>query len=82
MKAILLTLLLYALDTVIIGSIVGLIFVLGDELSNTFNNTCHNLFHSYLTGLMGYFIIDSILIKFREIYKYVEEQLNESNNQH
>lgn len=72
-KNIFLTLVAYALDVIVWGSIIGLIYVLGYFISNIFLGTDYNLLTSYLKGIATYWIFDSIAAKFREIYRMVIE---------
>jgi hypothetical protein len=73
MKIIILTIALYALDVIIWGSILGFIYVLGYFSSNMFLGTDYSLTVSYFKGLVTYWVLDSILAKFREVYKVVIE---------
>jgi hypothetical protein len=73
MKIIILTIALYALDVIIWGSILGFICVLGYFSSNMFLGTDYSLTVSYFKGLVTYWVLDSILAKFREVYKVVIE---------
>lgn len=73
MKIIILTIALYALDVIIWGSILGFIYVLGYYISNILLGTDYSLTASYFKGLVTYWVLDSILAKFREIYKRVIE---------
>ncbi len=66
MKNIFLTLVAYALDVIVSGSIIGLIYVLGYSISNIFLGTDYNLLTSYLKGIATYWLIDTIAAKFRE----------------
>ena len=72
-KIIFLTIVFYALDVIIWGSILGFIYVLGYYISNIFLGTDYSLTVSYFKGLVTYWVLDSILAKFREIYKMVIE---------
>lgn len=72
-KNIFLTLVAYALDVLVWGSIIGLIYVLGYLISNIFLGTDYNLLTSYLKGIATYWLIDTIAAKFREIYRRVIE---------
>lgn len=72
-KNIFLTLVAYALDVLVWGSVIGLIYVLGYFISNIFLGTDYNLLTSYLKGIATYWIFDSIAAKFREIYRMVIE---------
>ena len=69
MKIIILTIVLYILDVIIWGSILGFIYVLGYYISNILLGTEYSLTVSYFKGLVTYWVLDSILAKFREIYK-------------
>lgn len=73
MKNILLTIVLYVVDVIIWGSILGFIYVLGYYISNILLGTEYSLTVSYFKGLVTYWVLDSILAKFREIYKMVIE---------
>ena len=73
MKIIILTIALYTLDVIIWGSILGFIYVLGYYISNILLETDYSLTVSYFKGLVTYWVLDSILAKFREIYKKVIE---------
>ena len=73
MKIIFLTIVLYILDVIIWGSILGFIYVLGHYISNILFGTDYSLTVSYFKGLVTYWILDSILAKFREIYKMIIE---------
>ena len=69
MKNIFLTLVVYVLDVIVWGSIIGLIYVLGYFISNIFLGTDYNLMMSYFKGITTYWLIDTIAAKFREIYR-------------
>lgn len=69
MKIILLTLLVYILDILVHGSILGLILVIGYGIDELISDVDHNLLHMYLVGLAYYWLIDSIGAKFREEYR-------------
>ena len=71
MKTILLTIVLYALDIIIWGSVIGFIYVLGHYLSNIFLGSDYSLTTSYFKGLVTYWVLDTILAKFRESYNAV-----------
>ena len=73
MKTILLTIVLYALDVILWGSIIGFIYVLGHFSSNIFFDTNYDLTVSYFKGLVVYWVFDTIAAKFRETYKMVLE---------
>ena len=80
MKTILLTIVLYALDIIIWGSVIGFIYVLGHYLSNIFLGSDYSLTTSYFKGLVTYWVLDTILAKFRETYKMVIEDAKEMEN--
>ena len=73
MKNIFLTILVYVLDVIVWGSIIGLIYVLGYSISNIFFGTDYSLMVSYFKGVATYWLIDTILAKFRETYRMVTE---------
>ena len=73
MKNISLTLVAYALDVIVWGSVIGLIYVLGYFISNIFLGTDYSLLTSYFKGIATYWIFDSIAAKFREIYRMATE---------
>lgn len=73
MKNILLTIVLYAVDVIIWGSVIGFIYVLGHYLSNIFLGSDYSLTTSYFKGLVTYWVLDTILAKFRETYRMVIE---------
>ena len=73
MKNMFLTLVAYALDVIVWGSIIGLIYVLGYFISNIFLGTDYNLLTSYLKGIAAYWLLDTIAAKFRETYRMVTE---------
>ena len=73
MKNIFLTLVAYALDVIVWGSIIGLIYVLGYFISNIFLGTDYNLMMSYFKGIATYWLFDTIAAKFRETYRMVTE---------
>ena len=73
MKNIFLTLVAYVLDIIVLGSIIGLIYVFGYFISNIFLGTDYSLMMSYIKGIAGYWLIDTILAKFRETYRMVTE---------
>ena len=73
MKNIFLTLLVYALDVIVWGSIIGLIYVLGYAISNIFLGTDYSLIMSYFKGIATYWLFDTIAAKFRETYRMVTE---------
>ena len=72
-KNIFLTLVAYALDVIVCGSVIGIIYVLGYFISNIFLGTDYNLLTSYLKGIATYWLIDTIAAKFRESYRMVTE---------
>ena len=72
-KNIFLTLVAYALDVIVWGSVIGLIYVLGYFISNIFLGTDYNLMMSYFKGIATYWLFDSIAAKFREIYRMATE---------
>ena len=72
-KNIFLTLVVYVLDVIVSGSIIGLIYVLGYFISNIFLGTDYSLLTSYLKGIATYWLFDTILAKFRETYRMVTE---------
>ena len=71
LNIIFLTIALYALDVIVWGSILGLVYVLAYYISNTLLGTDYSLTISYFKGLVTYWVLDSILAKFREIYKMI-----------
>ena len=73
MKNMFLTLVAYALDVIVWGSIIGLIYVLGYFISNIFLGTDYSLMVSYFKGIATYWLLDTILAKFRESYRMVIE---------
>lgn len=73
MKNIFLTIVVYVLDVIIWGSIVGFIYVIGFYSSNILLGTDYNLITSYFKGIVVYWIADTIVAKFREAYKIVTE---------
>ena len=73
MKNIFLTLVVYVLDVIIWGSIIGLIYVFGYFISNIFLGTDYNLMISYFKGIATYWLFDTIAAKFRETYRLVTE---------
>lgn len=72
-KNIYITLILYIFDIIICGSLMGIIFVIGHFLSNCFGDTNFILWKSYLQGVLLYWIVDSFLSKFREVYREYRE---------
>lgn len=72
-KNISLTLVAYALDVIVWGSVIGLIYVLGYSISNIFLGTDYSLMMSYLKGITTYWLFDTIAAKFRETYRMVTE---------
>ena len=79
-KNVSLTIVLYTLDVIIWGSILGFIYVLGHYLSNIFLGSDYSLTTSYFKGLVTYWVLDTILAKFRETYKMVIEDTKEMEN--
>ena len=73
MKNIILTILVYVLDVIVWGSIIGLIYVFGYSISNIFLGTDYSLLTSYFKGVATYWLFDTILAKFRETYRMVTE---------
>ena len=73
MKNILLTIVLYALDVIIWGSIIGFIYVLGHFSSNILFDTNYDLTVSYFKGWVVYWVFDTTIAKFRETYRMVIE---------
>ena len=73
MKNILLTIVLYAVDVIIWGSVIGLIYVLGHYISNLLFDTNYDLTVAYFKGIIVYWVFDTILAKFREAYRMVIE---------
>ena len=73
MKNISLTLVAYVVDVIVWGSIIGLIYVLVYFISNIFLGTDYSLMMSYLKGIAAYWLIDTILAKFRETYRSVTD---------
>ena len=71
LKIVFLTLVAYALDVIVWGSILGLIYVLGYFISNIFLGTDYSLMTSYLKGIATYWLFDTIAAKFRETYRMV-----------
>ena len=73
MKNILLTIVLYAVDVIIWGSVIGFIYVLCHFSSNILFDTNYDLTVSYFKGLVIYWVFDTIIAKFRETYRMVIE---------
>ena len=73
MKNVFLTLVVYVLDVIVWGSIIGLIYVFGYFISNIFLGTDYNLMMFYFKGVATYWLFDSIAAKFREIYRMATE---------
>ena len=73
MKNMFLTLVVYVLDVIVCGSVIGIIYVLGYFISNIFLGTDYNLLTSYFKGIATYWLFDTILAKFRETYREVTE---------
>ena len=67
-QRILLTVGIYITDILVVGSIIGGIFVLGALLENYMEGTSISYTQAYLKGLIWYWIVDSISAKFREAY--------------
>ena len=76
LKNIFLTLVHYVLDVIIWGSVIGLIYVLAHYISNILFETNYDLIVSYFKGLVSYWVIDTVLAKFRESYNAVKEMKN------
>ena len=72
-KNILLTIVLYTVDVIIWGSVIGFIYVLGHFSSNILFDTNYDLTVSYFKGLVVYWVFDTIIAKFRETYRMVIE---------
>ena len=72
-KNIFLTIVIYVLDVIIWGSVLGLIYILVHYSSNILQGTNYNLIEAYFKGLVAYWIIDTIISKFRETYRMVKE---------
>ena len=70
LQRLLLTVGIYISDILVLGSIIGGIFVLGALLENYIEGTSLSYSQAYLKGLIWYWIIDSISAKFREAYVY------------
>ena len=75
LNIIFLTIALYILDVIVWGSILGFFYVLGHYISNTLLGTEYSLTVSYFKGLVTYWVLDSILAKFREIYKMIIDDI-------
>lgn len=73
LSIIFLTIALYALDVIVWGSFLGLVYVLGHYISNTLLGTDYSLTVSYFKGLVTYWVLDTIIAKFRETYRMVIE---------
>ena len=73
MKNIFLTLVVYVLDVIVWGSIIGLIYVFGYFISNIILGTDYSLLVSYFKGIATYWLFDTIAAKFRETYREVTE---------
>ena len=80
LKNIFLTLVHYVLDVIIWGSVIGFIYVFGHYLSNIFLGSDYSLTTTYFKGLVTYWVLDTILAKFRETYKMVIENAKEMEN--
>ena len=72
-KNIFLTIVAYALDVIVCGSVIGIIYVFGYFISNIFLGTDYNLMMSYFKGIATYWLFDTIAAKFRETYRLVTE---------
>ena len=72
-KNILLTIVLYAVDVIIWGSVIGFIYVLEHYISNILFDTNYDLITPYFKGLVTYWVFDSVIAKFREAYRTVIE---------
>ena len=72
-KNIFLTLVAYALDVIVWGSVIGLIYVIVHFISNIFQGTDYNLMMAYFKGIAIYWLFDTIAAKFRETYRMVTE---------
>lgn len=59
---------IYITDILVMGSIMGGIFVLGALLENYMEGTSISYSQAYLKGLIWYWIADSLCAKFREAY--------------
>lgn len=68
-----LTIVLYFLDILIFGSIVGLVLVTAYGIENIFLDKNNNLTKMYIVGILYYWITDSFISKIRESYKEAEE---------
>ena len=68
LQRILFTIGIYITDILVLGSIIGGIFVLGALLENYMEGTSISYTQAYLKGLIWYWIVDSISAKFREAY--------------
>lgn len=67
-QRILITIGIYVTDILVMGSIIGAIFVLGTLLENYMEGTSISYTQAYLKGLISYWVVDSISAKFREAY--------------
>ena len=72
-KNMFLTLVVYALDVIVWGSIIGFIYVLWYFSSNILFDTNYDLTVPYFKGLVVYWVFDTIIAKFRETYRRVTE---------
>ena len=72
-KNIFLTLVVYVLDVIVWGSILGVAYALGYIISSIFLGTDYNLMMCYFKGIATYWIFDTIASKFREAYRTVIE---------
>lgn len=75
LRNILWTLVSYIVDILIFGSALGLLFVLTSGLTNWLAGSDYNLWHSFLKGVIWYWVFDSIAAKFREEYNNIKEYL-------
>lgn len=77
LNIIFLTIALYALDVIVWGSVIGLVYVLGHYLSNMFLGSNYDLTESYIKGIVFYWVLDTIMAKFREIYKMIIDDIRD-----
>lgn len=66
---------IYITDILVMGSIMGGIFVLGTLLENYIEGTSLSYDQAYLKGLIAYWIADSLCAKFREAYASVGDNI-------
>lgn len=71
--------LLFILDTLVWGSILGLMLVFAYWVSDLLSDTDTNLIHAYFTGIVYYLFFDTIAAKFREHYKDAIEFFKKDN---